>query len=146
MLPQPATETAARASGPWCVIRDALSLVSYARNTGLPRLLADYGAHFEVRATVSSIAALFRFGVAGLVGIVVLLFSGLGEMPGAQARFQISPTRQVDQPFMRTSSNLARQPDGEIRTTLHSLACKPCYEEICTSVIWVFLWGGRFCC
>ena len=39
--------------------------VSYARNTGLPRLLADYGAHFEVRATVSSIAALFRFGLKG---------------------------------------------------------------------------------
>ena len=30
--------------------------------------------------------------------IVVLLFSDFGVMPGAQARFQISPIRQVDQP------------------------------------------------
>ena len=38
-------------------------------------------------------------GFSDLVAIVFLLFSGFGVMPGAQARFQISPIRKVDQPF-----------------------------------------------
>ncbi len=36
-------------------------------------------------------------GLSSFVDIVILLFSGFGKMPGAQARFQISPIRKVDQ-------------------------------------------------
>ena len=38
-------------------------------------------------------------GLSSFVDIVVLLFSGFGVMPGAQARLQISPIRKVNQPF-----------------------------------------------
>jgi len=41
----------------------------------------------------------FVFGMPDFVFIIFFLFSGFGEMPGAQARFQISPIRQVDQPI-----------------------------------------------
>ena len=51
MLPQPATETFARAPEPWCVIggprsviRDAVSLLSCARNTVQGPRLLDHGA------------------------------------------------------------------------------------------------------
>jgi hypothetical protein len=43
-------------------------------------------------------------GLSDLVAIVFLLFSGFGVMPGAQARFQISPIREVDQPSFISDS------------------------------------------
>jgi hypothetical protein len=36
-------ETGAGVPGPWCVIRDALSLVSCVRNTGLGSRVTDHG-------------------------------------------------------------------------------------------------------
>ena len=40
----------------------------------------------------------FVIGLPEFVAIVLLLFSDLSEVLGAQARYQISPIRQVDQP------------------------------------------------
>ena len=42
--PNPVIETWAGVPGPWCVIRDALCLVSYARKTVVLLPLADHGA------------------------------------------------------------------------------------------------------
>jgi len=46
----------------------------------------------------------FVFGMPDFVFIIFFLFSGFGEMPGAQARFQISPIRQVDQLFLMSDN------------------------------------------
>ena len=56
---------------------------------------------------VSFTNAAFGLDLPGFVAIILLLFSDFGEVPGAQARFQISPIRQVDQPGI--SENLAEK-------------------------------------
>ena len=40
----PVIKTGAGVLGPWCLVRDALSLELYARNSGLDQPLADRGA------------------------------------------------------------------------------------------------------
>ena len=53
---------------------------------------------------VSFTNAAFGLDLSGFVAIILLLFSDFGEMPGAQARFQISPIRQVDQLFLMSDN------------------------------------------